>query len=123
MSPHICLTNESVGCNALSELLHNDSLTPALINQQPEEDSDYVELYGVCADTEYEGDSNDAYEGTYDHDKNKEHLNTKSVMLMTLLTPMVMIRMVMLLVMKKITTMRNKYVLFLRPKKAHFEFK
>ncbi|XP_054978997.1 nik-related protein kinase [Sorex araneus] len=74
ISPPGYLTNEWVGYNALSEIFRSDWITPSSVNQQPEEDGDYVELYDACADTEYdENDSNDAYEDSYDHDSDKEH--------------------------------------------------
>ncbi|XP_008568415.1 PREDICTED: nik-related protein kinase isoform X2 [Galeopterus variegatus] len=78
ISPPVYLTNEWVGYNALSEIFRNDWLTPAPVIQPPEEDGDYVELYDAGAGTDGDdGDSNDAYEDTYDHANGNNDLDNQ----------------------------------------------
>nr|XP_051683718.1 nik-related protein kinase isoform X2 [Oryctolagus cuniculus] len=78
ISPPVYLTNEWVGYNALSEIFRNDWLIPAPVVQPPEEDGDYVELYDAGAGTEGDdGDSNDAYEDTYDHANGRDGLDNQ----------------------------------------------
>ncbi|XP_077001673.1 nik-related protein kinase [Tamandua tetradactyla] len=79
ISPPVYLTNEWVGYNALSEIFRNDWLTPAPVIHPPEEDGDYVELYdgSAVADGNYDDDSNDVSEDTYDQDNDNDGFNNQ----------------------------------------------